>query len=472
MHKNFTSLLILRPIIKNALCILLSALQILFCAKAQYQTDSITNRLDEYLIAANKIHKFNGNALIVQQGKILLQKSYGYKNVYTHVLNDSNTIFQIGSVTKQFTATVILKLQEEGKLSINDKLSIYFPQFKYANEITLENLLTHTSGIYNYTNDIDENDSAIVCNPIDKQLVLDIMFKHDLDFKPGTKFSYDNSGYYLLGMIIEKVTGKSYEQNVSDIIFTPLQMNHSLFDFKHSTDANIATGYQTLNDSIQKIASAWRWDSTVTYAAGGIWSTTSDMYKWAQAIADKKILSAESWRAITTPHLEKYGYGVFIDSLFEKQAIFHGGGIPGFTANFCYYPSTNAIIILLTNEGWFDESLNSINADLSAIIFHKPYQLMHEHIGVKLSNDALKKFVGQYDFDKKHHVYITLENNQLQMEAPQGGLPKSPLFADDETNFYLKIINARIEFIKDTSGNITQLIAHYMGKNEVCKKVK
>ena len=123
-------------------------------------------KLDEYLLAAHKENRFNGNALIAQRDKILLQKSYGYKNFATHVLNDANTIFQIGSITKQFTATVILKLQEEGMLSVNDRLDKYFPQFKYAGEITIENLLTHTSGIYNYTNDIDEGDSAIACNPV------------------------------------------------------------------------------------------------------------------------------------------------------------------------------------------------------------------------------------------------------------------------------------------------------------------
>jgi CubicO group peptidase (beta-lactamase class C family) len=436
------------------------------------QNDSITRKLDEYLFAANKVNKFNGTALIAQNGKILLQKSYGYKNFTAHALNDSNTIFQIGSITKQFTATVILKLQEEGKLSVHDKLDKYFPQFKHASEITIENLLTHTSGIYNYTIDIDDQDSAIACNPINKQLLLDLMFKHQLDFKPGSQFRYDNSGYYLLGLIIEKVTGKSYEQNVRDIIFTPLQMNHSLFDFSHSPDTNIATGYQTLNDSIQKEASAWRWDSTVTYAAGAIWSTTGDMYKWAQAIADKKILSTESWKAMLTPHLNKYGYGVYIDSLFGKQTISHGGGIPGFIAYLCYYSAEDVTIILLNNKGDFGELLNGMNADLSAIIFHKPYEIMRDDTGIKLSGDALKKYVGIYEFDKKHHAIVTLENGQLQAEAPEGGLPKSPLIAENENNFYLKIINARIEFIKDESGNITALIAHYFGKNEVCKKIK
>lgn len=186
---------------------------------ANAQVDSVPQKLDTYLLTANKENRFNGNALIAQRGKILLQKSYGNKNFAMHILNDSNTIFQIGSITKQFTAAVILKLQEEGKLSVNDKLDKYFPQFKYAGEITIENLLTHTSGIYNYTNDIDEGDSAIVGKPVDKQLALDIMFKHKLDFNPGTQFRYDNSGYYLLGLIIEKITGKSYEQNVRDIIF-------------------------------------------------------------------------------------------------------------------------------------------------------------------------------------------------------------------------------------------------------------
>lgn len=441
-----------------------------FLLKAQNQTDSISQKLDEYLLSANKFYKFNGSVLIAEKGKILLEKSYGYKNFATKSLNDSNSIFQIGSVTKQFTSTVILKLQEDGKLSIQDKLSKYFPEFKYANKITLENLLTHTSGIDNYTNDIDDNDSAIVCNPIKKQLVLDLIFKKGLDFKPGTKFSYDNSGYYLLGLIIEKVTGKSYEQNVRDIIFTPLQMTNSLFDFKDSKDTNIAIGYKILNDSQHLIAQ--RWDSTVTYAAGAIFSTTGDMYKWIKAIANKEILSADSWEAALSLHLEHYGYGWFIDSLYGKKSISHGGGLPGFMADVTFYPDEDAIIILLNNEGYFGEGLTDINANLSAILFHKPYELMNIRPEIKLVDSLLKRYVGEYAFDKKHHAFITLENNTLQIEAPAGNLPKSPLFPKDETNFYLKIIDARIEFLKDAEGNITSLISHYNGKDEVSKKIK
>jgi hypothetical protein len=173
-----------------------------------------------------------------------------------------------------------------------------------------------------------------------------------------------------------------------------------------------------------------------------------------------------------TSHLGKYGYGVYIDSLFNKQTISHGGGIPGFIAYSCYYPEEDVTIIMLNNEGWFGDAFNGISADLSAIVFNKPYRLLSDHKNIKLPDDVLKKYIGQYDFDKKHHAYVTLENGSLQIEAPQGGLPKSPLFAEDETNFYLKIIDARIEFVKDALGNITQLIAHYAGKNEVCEKIK
>jgi CubicO group peptidase (beta-lactamase class C family) len=436
-------------------------------SKAQQQNDSISQKLDEYLVSANKFYKFNGCALIAEKGKILLQKSYGYKNFATHIPNDSNSIFQIGSVTKQFTSTVILKLQEEGKLSVNDKLSKYFPEFKYADKITLENLLTHTSGIYNYTND---NDSAIVCYPVNKQLFLDIIFKKDLDFKPGTKFSYDNSGYYLLGLIIEKVTGKPYEQNIREIIFTPLQMTHSFFDFRNIKDTSIAIGYKKLNEKEQLIAQ--RWDSTVTYAAGAIFSTAGDMYKWANAVANKQIITESSWKAAFTPHLEHYGYGWFIDSLYGEKSVSHGGGLPGYLADLTYYPGRDIIIILLNNEGYFGEGLTDINATLSAILFHKPYELMHVHTEIKLDDAILKKYTGEYVFDKKHHLFITLENDTLQIEAPAGGLPKSPLFPHDETNFYLKIINARIEFVKDDNGNITGFISHFNGKDEACKKIK
>lgn len=433
----------------------------------QAQSDSITKRLDDYLTSAHAQNHFNGNTLVAAHGKILLQKSYGLSNFAKDIQHDEHTVFSIASVTKQFTAAVILQLQEAGKLSVNDTLSKYFPDIPSAKKITLKHLLTHTSGLYDYVADIDEEDSAIACNPVNKQLVPDIISAHKPYFKPGADYRYCNSGYYLLGLIIEKVTGKSYEQNVRDIIFTPLQMGHSFFDFRHMPGTQIATGYKEISKDQQTEAVAWRWDSTVTYAAGGIYSTTADLYKWTQAIAQRKILSAASWQAMLTPYANTYGYGINVDSVFGKVFYAHGGGIPGFISYVSYFPADDVSIILLCNQGWFNDALNTVNTELAGIVFNK-----NTASNISLPIDSLKKFTGTYEFDKKHHVYITLDNGQLQMEAPEGGLPKSPLFIQDEYNFNLKIINARIEFTKDADGNIISLTAHYGGKHEVCRKTK
>ncbi len=437
---------------------------------AQPPGGSLCSKIDAYLNAADSMYKFNGAVLIARQGSIILQKGYGYKNIENNDLNDPNGIFQIGSVTKQFTATIILKLAEEKKLSVYDKLSKYFPDFKDADRITIENLLTHTSGIYNYTNDIDDNDSDIVCNPVNKQLVLDIVFKHHLDFTPGSQFRYDNSGYFLLGLISEKVTGESYESLVRRVIFTPLGMQHSGFDFRHLTDTNKTTGYQSLTAEGCRIAQ--RWDSTVTYSAGAIYSTTGDLYKWAKAIAKKEILSPATWQQIFTSHLEHYGFGFYIDSAFGKSYIMHSGGMPGFMSYFMYYPSEDIVIILLNNEGYYGEGLTSISTGISAILFRRPYQLMTAHKEIYIPADSLTKYTGVYAYDKKHKAIVSLKDNRLQIEAPAGGLPLSSLYAESDTIFYLKIIDANMEFVKDVNGNITQLIAHANGKDEVCKKIK
>ena len=141
-------------------------------------------------------------------------------------------------------------------------------------------------------------------------------------------------------------------------------------------------------------------------------------------------------------------------------------------ADLTYFPDKDATIILLNNEGYYGEGLTDISASIAAILFHQPYELMHVRTEMMLPDTVLRKYAGEYVFDKKHHVFITLENGSLQMAAPAGNLPKSPLFPQDEINFFLKIIDARIEFTFDANKNITGFVSHYNGKNEVCKKVK
>lgn len=436
---------------------------------------TLPKKLDEFIVSGSGDSKFNGSVLISQKGEIVLQKGYGFKKTLPPLLNDTNTIFQIGSISKQFTAVVILKLQEEGKLSLHDKVSKYLPDYRYGKEVSLEQLLTHTSGIYNYTDDITADDSALVCNPITKKTILDAFYNKPLAFKPGKEFSYDNSGYYLLGLIIEKITSKPYEQIVRDKVFEPLGMTHSGFNFRNINDSLKAIGYKNINETPNDLAQ--RWDSTVTYAAGGIFSTTSDLQKWTRAIKYKQIISESSWKQMFTPHLANYGFGWWINNFYDKRYYMHSGNLPGFQSSLTYYPDEDASIILLQNSGTGSSGdgagLLLLQTGLASILFNKPYFISKNAVEVKLSDSILQQYVGTYELDRGHIGIVTLENGYLQIVTPTGGVPKkSPLFAENETNFFLKVINLKIEFIKDKNGKVTHLIFHANGIDEISKKVK
>jgi len=315
---------------------------------------TLSKKLDEYLWSVANAWRFNGDVLIAQKGKIILNKGYGYKNASANEKNDGKGIFQIGSITKSFTAEVILKLQEEGRLAVSDKLSKYFPGYPHADEITIENLLTHTSGIAGY--DVEETDT-VAWAPVSKDVLMDLFKNQPLAFTPGTKYSYSNSNYFLLGMIIEKVTGKPYEQAVREKIFEPLQMSNSGFDFIHLHNTLKVTGYAELSKEKQRPVHLI--DSTVSYAAGAIYSSVNDLYTWVRSIAGHKILSADLWKKALTPYRSNYGYGFMIDSLSGKNYIGHSGGIMGFTSYVIYFPEEEVTIILLNN--YFNKLASLLN---------------------------------------------------------------------------------------------------------------
>jgi CubicO group peptidase (beta-lactamase class C family) len=183
----------------------------------------VPKKIDALIEKAVKLNRFNGSILVSKNGSILYQKAYGYQNVKKNILNSSNTIYQIGSTTKEFTAAVILQLAEQHKLHVDDKLSTYFPDYKRGNEITIRHLLTHTSGIY----EILRDHTAVIesTHPRSKERLLSFFVNKPLDFDPGTQYAYCNSGYILLGLIIEQVTGQPYQRVVSDFILKPLKMN-------------------------------------------------------------------------------------------------------------------------------------------------------------------------------------------------------------------------------------------------------
>jgi CubicO group peptidase (beta-lactamase class C family) len=433
--------------------------------------DAIAQRLDTYLQSACKAFKFNGSALVAKKGKILLQKGYGVKNKNLYTGNDSNGIYMICSATKSFTATVILKLQEQGKLSIYDPLNKYFPGYPRGDEILLQHLLSHESGIHNYTEDIGPEDSTLVGNPVTRQQVMDVFYNKPLAFKPGSKFSYCNSGYFLLGMIIEKVTGITYQQVIREMIFDPLGMTHSGFDFIHLQDSSKTTGYELLNANTQTPAHLW--DSTVTFAAGSIYSTVGDMYKWIKGVASGQILSKDSWKMAFTPHLNHYGYGWWIDSLYGRKYITHSGGVPGFMSNIIYFPDEDVTIILLNNFGNYGESLLPVNLGLSAILFNNVTLTWQKRDEIKVDKTILKGYTGEYSFDDKAKIFITWKHGLFQAQGNSGtDLPKLSLHAESENKFFLKEVDIEFEFVRDSFGKVIRFQLHQNGKTTEWKRSK
>lgn len=391
-------------------------LSLLPCA-VHAQADTIAASIDRYVASAHAAGKFNGVALVARNGKVIFHKAFGWKDYAARAVNDTATVFPVLSITKCFTAMVMLKLQEQQKLSLADKVGKYLPDFPHGNKITIEQLLTHTSGIYNYTDDIGEEDSALVNHPVPYQRVLDIFYGKPLSHEPGQDVTYNNSGYYLAGLVIEKATGKSYWQNVREWIFSPLDMSQSGFDFNGLPANRKATGYQFLDPSRQK---AYPYlDSTVSYAAGSIYSTSADLYKWVKAIGDKKILSPQSWSEALSRKAGDYGIGFRVNRFLNREYIKHSGGYPGFVSEFIYFPEQAVTIILLKNTGNYGQDLWPVTMGISSIVFGAPYDLWKRRSEIKLAGSVLARRKGKYRSDQLEIDFVAIDN-QLHMRFANG----------------------------------------------------
>ena len=422
-------------------------------------------KLDALINAYAKMYKFNGAALVAKNGVILLNKGYGYRNAAGKIANTEQTVFQLGSVTKQFTSAIILKLQEEKKLSVSDKLSKYFPGYPKGDSITIEHLLTHTSGIFNYTNDANFMTNE-VAKPAGREKIMALFKDRPLDFSPGTGWNYSNSGYSLLGYIIEEVTKIPYEQVVRKYIFTPLHMTHSGFDFTHLKNNEKATGYFKLND--KEMIPSPIVDSTVAYSAGAIYSTTGDLYRWHKALQEDKILSEEQQEKAYTPVKNRYGYGWIIDSVEGKRRVSHGGGIHGFVTNISRIPEDDICIVLLSNAS--DPSISEIAKSIFAILYGKEYELPKERIAIKLPEEKLKEYEGEYEVRKDLKVIISLKDGEL-VAAPTGQRTDI-LYVEKEDFLFSKSANIQLAFTRNDKKEIDGFILHQNGAKIPCKKIK
>jgi len=424
-------------------------------------------KADALMNGYTQVHKFNGTVLVAKNGDVILEKGCGMKNFKEQSLNDVHTIYQVASITKQFTAAVILKLVELHKLALTDKLDKYYPQYPNGGQISINNLLTHTAGIPDYTQD-SVFMRTVVRRPEKSLSVAEALTLYNkTDFAPGTSWKYSNQGYWLLGDIIAKVTKTTWYAAVRKYIFSPLAMDHSGFDFKNLNNKDKATGYYTYPEAGHS-QEATIIDSAESYSAGAIYSTVGDMYKWHRALQSYKIVNKALMAQAYTPFKNHYGFGWQIDSLFGKRVISHSGDIWGFKTNIARITDDNVCIVLLNNIE-DEEVRGGITHDLLAILYNQPYTIPVKRQEVPVDKATLSKYAGTY-VTPRFALEVTISENQLWVQP--AGQPKTRFYAQKEDYFFSKEIEAQLEFITDPNGKVDHLIVYMGGQQMTGKKTK
>ena len=358
-------------------------------------------KIQEVLTLAHKYRQFNGSALVAENGKIIYKGAFGMANMEWSIPNTPDTKFRLGSITKQFTSTLVMQLVEQGKIKLDGKLSDYLPDYRKdtGQKITVHHLLTHTSGIPSYTG-LPNFFADVSRNPYKVDEFVKKYASGDLQFEPGSKFAYNNSGYFLLGAIIEKVTGKPYEQVLQENIFDPVGMKNSGYDHYSTILSKRAAGYEKTSSGY---TNAPYLDMSIPYAAGSLYSTVEDLYLWDQALYTDKLISAKSKELMYTPFLEKYAYGWGVaDASFKQNdqpipQIAHNGGINGFSTVIVRFPREKNLIVLLDNTG---QPMDSLSGKLARILYTQPYELPKMSIVAVLdktiSDKGIEAAVTQY----------------------------------------------------------------------------
>ena len=432
-------------------------------------------KYDELLSIQFKPGETGAAALVAKDGKVIYKKAFGMANLELDVPMTTDMVFKIGSVTKQFTAVAILQLLEQGKLGLQDDITKYIADYpNTGNKITIEHLLTHTSGIKSYTGMSDFG--KMMRNDMTQIELINIIKTQPIDFAPGTKYKYNNSGYFILGYIIEKVTGIPYGKYIEDKIFKPAGMNNSYYGDNERIIKNRAAGYDPIENGLGNAALL---SMKLPYAAGSLMSTVEDLYKWNQALFSYKIIKKESLDKALTPYRLangeklKYGYGLALDSLQGSKTISHGGGINGFLSYATYLPTEKILVVVLSNST--AKSPDAVANKIAAITIGKPIPdkiagvESKSSIEIKVPEATLLTYVGEYQLAPNFSIAITQDGGRLFGQAT--GQSKNAIFAESENMFFLKVVSAKVEFVKDKEGKVSSLFLYQAGQKIEGKRI-
>ena len=428
--------------------------------------------VDALLTAYQHAGVFNGAALVSENGNVIFKKGFGFADFEWKIPNTADTRFRVGSITKQFTATLVMQLVEEGRLSLEATLSGVLPYYRKDTgaKVTVHHLLTHTAGIPSYTN-LPNFLRDVSRNPYGVREFVEKYCSRDLEFEPGSKYAYNNSGYFLLGAIIEHVVGTPYEQVLRARIFDPLGMKGSGYDLSRPILEKRARGYEQGPSGVRN---ADYLDMLLPYAAGALYSTVEDLYIWDQALYGEKVLSPKAKERMFTPGLENYGYGWIIQqrpigfNKAERLIIGHGGGINGFNTRITRVPDDRHLVVLFNNTG--ETNLGAMSDGILDILYgrtplpaRRPVaRLLYETI----DKSGVAAAISQYQEVRKTQASdYDLTVGQLNRLAIE-------LLAQNRTSDAIDILKLNLEVFPDSVSVLNGLANAYQAAGETDLAVK
>jgi len=408
--------------------------------------------LESYMDAQASINNFSGTVLITKKDSILLKKSYGLADYEWNISNTIDTKFSLASVSKQFTAIAIMQLVEKGKISLNDKLSKYYPNFPKGNLITVKMMLTHNAGLQ-----MDYDELYLAKTSLNKDSVANYIMQKPLLFKPDTNTSYSNIGYYLLARIIEKVSNQPYATYLKTNLFDKAKMYNTGVSTNDSIVLKSAKSYYKKDGKLIK-SPYINWSFNIGH--DGIFSTVEDLYLWNKALFDNTILlnEASKKKVFTSYNDQDFGFGLMINPFYNQnhELIAHDGGFYGAMTSFNKYTDDDIFITVLSNN---QSPSYLIAYALAAITFDKPVELPYKHQQVTIDTTIYDQYVGKYE-----NITILKKDGKLYYDDYE-------LLPESDVKFFRSNNNDRtVEFIKNKKGKVTQIITRKAGVPEIKKK--
>lgn len=419
---------------------------------AQQHEGAKFRKIDSLLTYLYANNKFMGSIAIQEKGEIVFEKAYGYADVETKTVATPKTKYKIGSITKMFTSAIIFQLVEEKKLTLDTKLSEFFPKIKNAGKITIADMLNHKSGIYNYT---DNPEFGTYKSKLqNRKDMLNRLESYPAAFEPGEKAEYSNSNYFLLGYIIQDITKKPYKDNVMSRIVSKAGLKNTYYYSKINPKKNEAFSYSYADGKWIKTE---EWHESIAGAAGGLQSTPADLTKFIKALFDGKIITKESLDQMTALDMG-FGKGIFAYPFIERKFFGHNGGIESFWSVLGYYPKDDLGFSLLLNGDNYNN--NDIVIGILSCYYKLPY-IFPNFKTAKIEESVLKRYEGFYTTPSlPYKVDIKLVNGVLIAHATdQGSFPLNPL---SETEFNFDPAGITITFtskgftLKQADGSTTQ----------------